>query len=216
VTSPSAPGAIDFASLLCSKLCHDLLNPVGAMSNGIELLADETDPAMREQCIGLLADSARTTAAKLKYFRIAFGAAGGYGDALPARELKEALLGLFPASGRLAINWLVGEEMLPKLGGKLLLNMATMVGDALPRGGSLTIGGEVRSGVCEIVVRGEGQMIKLDPEIRAMLGHADIAAPSARSAPAWMVRELVRQAGGELAINGEGEPFLMLGTTLVL
>jgi histidine phosphotransferase ChpT len=216
VTSPSAPGAIDFASLLCSKLCHDLLNPVGAMSNGIELLADETDPVMREQCLGLLADSARTTAAKLKYFRIAFGAAGGYGDALPARELKDALLGLFPASGRLAINWLVGEEMLPKMAGKLLLNMSTIVGDALPRGGSLTIGGEVRGGVCEIVVRGEGPMIKLDPEIRGTLGQAIAGTPTARSAPAWMVRELISQAKGELVLNGEGEPLLMLGATLAV
>ncbi|HEX7873983.1 MAG TPA: histidine phosphotransferase, partial [Sphingobium sp.] len=50
---------IDYARLLCSRLCHDLLNPVGALNNGIELLADETDPAMREQCMGLLGDSAR-------------------------------------------------------------------------------------------------------------------------------------------------------------
>ena len=72
--------ATDFASLLCSRLCHDLLSPVGALNNGIELLADEHDPAMRERCLELLADSARASANKLKFFRLAFGAAGGFGE----------------------------------------------------------------------------------------------------------------------------------------
>ena len=65
--------ALDLASLLCSRLCHDLMSPVGALNNGIELLADETDPDMREKCLELLADSARATANKLKFFRLAFG-----------------------------------------------------------------------------------------------------------------------------------------------
>ena len=61
---------VDFASLLCSRLCHDLLSPVGALNNGLELLADETDPAMRERVMELLADSARASASKLKFFRL--------------------------------------------------------------------------------------------------------------------------------------------------
>ncbi len=51
---------VDFASLLCSRLCHDLLSPVGALNNGLELLADETDPAMRARCMDLLSESARS------------------------------------------------------------------------------------------------------------------------------------------------------------
>ena len=57
--------AVDFASLLCSRLCHDLMSPVGALNNGIELMADEQDPEMRERCVELLADSDRATANKL-------------------------------------------------------------------------------------------------------------------------------------------------------
>src|ERR1700755_2935609 len=71
--------AVDLASLLCSRLCHDLMSPVGALNNGIELLADETDPDMREKCLELLADSARASANKLKFFRLAFCAGGGFG-----------------------------------------------------------------------------------------------------------------------------------------
>ena len=71
-----AQSNLDLAALLCSKLCHDLLSPVGAINNGLELLEDETDPEMRDRCLDLLYDSARVSADKLKYFRLAFGAAG--------------------------------------------------------------------------------------------------------------------------------------------
>src|ERR671921_276299 len=64
----------EFASLLCSRLCHDLLSPVGALNNGIELLADEHDPEMRARCLDLLGESARASANKLKFFRLDFGA----------------------------------------------------------------------------------------------------------------------------------------------
>ena len=87
---------VDLASLLCSKICHDLLSPIGALNNGLELLEGETDPVMRDRCMDLLADSARISADKLKYFRLAFGAAGGFGDNVDpaeARQLIESLLG---------------------------------------------------------------------------------------------------------------------------
>src|SRR4028119_953582 len=76
--SGRAMNSVDLSSLLCSRLCHDLMSPVGALNNGIELLADEQDPDMREKCLDLLADSARASANKLKFFRLAFGAAGGF------------------------------------------------------------------------------------------------------------------------------------------
>src|SRR3546814_18829706 len=79
---PNRMKSHEFASLLCSRLCHDLLSPVGALNNGIELLADEHDPEMRNRCMELLAESARASANNLKFFRLAFGAAGGFGDAV--------------------------------------------------------------------------------------------------------------------------------------
>ena len=87
--------ALDLASLLASRLCHDMLSPVGAMSNGLELLAEEKDPEMRARCFELLEQSARTSADKLKFYRLAFGAAGGFGERIPVAEpraLIEALL----------------------------------------------------------------------------------------------------------------------------
>ena len=130
---------IDFASLLCSRLCHDLMSPVGALNNGIELLADETDPEMREKCLELLADSARASANKLKFFRLAFGAAGGFGEVVDTREAEIALEGLFGPERKIELGWAVSEEKLPKDAVKLLLNLAMLAGDALVRGGRLDV-----------------------------------------------------------------------------
>ena len=71
---------LDFASLLCSRLCHDLISPVGAISNGIEILSEEDDEAMRKEVMKLLESSAHQTSNRLKFYRLAFGAAGGIGS----------------------------------------------------------------------------------------------------------------------------------------
>ena len=138
--------AIDLASLLCSRLCHDLLSPIGALNNGIELLADEEDPDMRDKCLELLADSARASANKLKFFRLAFGAAGAFGEEIDTHEAKVALAGLFGAEKRIELGWMVSSDKLPKGAAKLLLNLALLAGDALVRGGRLDVGAENRDG----------------------------------------------------------------------
>ena len=208
----TAPDPIEFASLLCSRLCHDLLSPVGALNNGLELLADETDPQMREQCMGLLGDSARSTAGKLKFFRLAFGAAGGYGEQIPLHEIRAAVEGVFPAGGRLDVQWMVDGDGLPKPAAKLLLNLVMIAGEALPRGGTLAIVAEQRAGVAEIAVRGEGPKITFDPSLRATLsGSGEL---STRTAAAFMVQSLAEQAGGHILISGPDEPFLMFGARL--
>lgn len=204
--------SIDYASLLCSRLCHDLLNPIGALNNGIELLADETDPAMREQCVGLLGDSARVSAAKLKFYRLAFGSAGGYGETLPTHEVRAAVEGMFASPGKLAIEWLVAEESLAKLPAKVLLNLALIAGEALPRGGVLMLGVEQVEGAVDIAIRGEGPRLTLDADIRrALAGGLPDAEISSRTVAAAMVRQLVTERGGEVMLADADQPFLMFG-----
>jgi len=111
---------IDFASLLCSRLCHDLLSPVGAMNNGLELLADEHDPEMRRRCMDLLAESAKAAADKLKFFRLAFGAAGGFGAEVDPREAKLVIEPMVTSSGRTTLEWAVPAQMMPKRAVKIL------------------------------------------------------------------------------------------------
>jgi len=207
--------AADLASLLCSRLCHDLMSPVGALNNGIELLADETDPEMRERCLELLSDSARTSANKLKFFRLAFGSAGGFGDAVPPHEARVAIEGMFATAGRVKIGWMVEEQLLDKLAAKILLNLALIAGDALVRGGQLDIGAETRPGVTEIVVRAEGPKVVLDPDLRAALaGTLPIDGLASRTARAWMIRQLVTDTKGDIALSPPGEPVLLFGASI--
>ncbi len=200
----------EFASLLCSRLCHDLLSPVGALNNGLELLADEHDPEMRQRCLDLLGESARASANKLKFFRLAFGAAGGFGDEVDPAEARGAIAGLFGDNNRLTIGWLVDVPTLPKGAVKVLLNLALIAGDALVRGGQLDIGAEMVDGHLEIVVRGQGARVILDDELRAAL--TDRAAPvTPRSAAAHLARALIEENGGSLQVAPAEDGVILLG-----
>ncbi len=203
--------AVDFASLLCSRLCHDLLSPVGALNNGIELMADEHDPAMRARVLELLGESALASANKLKFFRLAFGAAGGFGEAVDTREAKAAIEGLFRSDGRIQLGWMVAEAALPKTAIKVLLNLALIAGDALVRGGRLDVGAEGG----EIVVRAEGARLVLDAELRtALLGETAPTALTPRAAAAWLVHSLVTESGGKVMVSQPEPGVLLFGANL--
>jgi len=201
---------VDFASLLCSRLCHDLMSPVGALNNGIELLADETDPEMREKCLELLADSARASANKLKFFRLAFGAAGGFGEEIDTLEARTALQGLFGPERRIELEWAVEADKLPKDAVKLLLNLALIAGDALVRGGRLDIGAERRNGSIELAIRGEGPRVLLDPVLRETLLSGVSGQVEPRAAAAWLAHALADAARGTIRVS-ESEGVLLIG-----
>lgn len=205
--------AVDLASLLCSRLCHDLMSPVGAMNNGIELLSDEADPEMRERCLELLADSARTTASKLKFFRLAFGAAAGFGEEVDSGEARSALEGLLGSDGKIELGWMVAEPKLSKGAAKLLLNLALIAGDALVRGGRLDIGAETGEGT-EIAIRAEGPRIALDPALESTLTGGSGESVEARTAGAWLAYSLAAEAGGVIQLSRPSDEVLVIGATV--
>ncbi len=206
--------AVDLASLLCSRLCHDLMSPVGALNNGIELLGDETDPEMREKCLELLGESARATANKLKFFRLAFGAGGGFAEEIDTAEARATLEGLFGAEGKVQLGWVVESEKLPKGAIKLLLNLALLAGDALVRGGRLDIGAERRNGEVELAVRAEGPRILLDPVLRETLATGGGEQIEPRAAGAWLAHSLAAEGGGSIRLSDPSSEVLMIGATL--
>ena len=208
--------AVDLASLLCSRLCHDLMSPVGALNNGIELLADEQDPEMRAQCLDLLSDSARATANKLKFFRLAFGAGGGFGEAIDANDAKMALQGIFGAERRIELGWMVVDEKLSKGAMKLLLNLALIAGDALVRGGRLDVGAETTGAGLEIAIRGEGPRVMLDVGLREILtrGAPDGSDIEPRAAGAWLAKALAAEAGGTIRLSEPSPEVLIIGAVV--
>jgi histidine phosphotransferase ChpT len=211
--------SLDLASLMCSRLCHDMLSPVGALTNGLELLADETDPEMRKRCFELLEQSAKISADKLKFFRLAFGAAGGFGELVPVAEARALIEALVGNKDRIEVNWALASDSLPKPGIKTLLNFALIGIEALVRGGTLDIGAELRpnetgGGSSEIVVRAVGPKIAFDQDIgRALEGALPDGELSSRTAPAAMLYQLAASLGGGLQYSLTEEA-LVLGAVL--
>ena len=206
--------AIDLAAMLCSRLCHDLLSPIGALSNGLELLSDERDPAMRGKCIELLEQSAKISTDKLKFFRLAFGAAGGFGEYVPVEEAQDVVAALASGAKRVELGWAIADATLPKPAIKVMLNLAQIGLDALVRGGTLDIGAERTGGNVEIVARARGPKIAFDETIgRALQGELAADDISSRTAAAHMIALLAEEMGGGLQY-ALSEDALVLGAVL--
>lgn len=206
--------SIDLAAMLCSRLCHDMLSPVGALSNGLELLAMEDDPEMRKNVIALLEQSAATSTNKLKFFRLAFGAAGGFGDRVDVSEPKALIAALVGDKDKVELHWALDSANLSKPAVKVLLNLAQIALDALVRGGTLDIGAELRDNKCEIVVRATGSKIAFDENIgKALDGSLVRSELSSRTAAAHMIALLAEVSGGGLQYARTNET-LVLGAVL--
>src|SRR5450755_247220 len=85
---------LDLAALLCSRVCHDVISPVGAIINGLEVLEDEKDPAMREVALELIKKSAASASARLQFCRLAYGAAGSVGASIDTGDAETVTRGL--------------------------------------------------------------------------------------------------------------------------
>ncbi|MEO5598406.1 MAG: histidine phosphotransferase family protein [Novosphingobium sp.] len=203
--------SLDLASLLCSRLCHDMLSPVGALSNGLELLAEERDVDMRGRIVELLEQSAKTSADKLKFFRLAFGAAGGFGELVQVAEAKALVEALASNNSRgIAVTWNLHADALPKAAIKTLLNLSLFAIESLVRGGTLEIGAELRDGTSEIVVRAAGVKVAFDVTVgHALEGNLPLADLSSRTAPAAMLYELAESVGGKLQYALTDEALVM-------
>jgi histidine phosphotransferase ChpT len=160
---------LDLVALICSRLCHDLAGSIGAVNNGVELLAEETDPGMREEAIGLIAQSANDAARRLAFFRLALGASGGVQDPMALGEISRVAQSYF-AGGRLSLVLPQENVDLPKPLGKALLLGLALAGQALPRGGTLTLR-RINDGWA---IRAEGGMLRWqDGVAAAFAGEAD-------------------------------------------
>ncbi|WP_336985806.1 histidine phosphotransferase family protein [Altererythrobacter aquiaggeris] len=204
----------ELASMLCSRLCHDLLSPVGALNNGLELLADEQDPEMRKRWFELLEQSAKASADKLKFFRLAFGAAGGFGEMVPVEEAQSVVNALVGANERVEVRWALTAAKLPKPAIKTMLNLASIALDSLLRGGTLDIGAELLDQSSEIVVRATGDRIAFDDSIgKALQGTLPKDELSSRTAPAHMLYLVAEDLGGGLQYKLDDNS-LVLGAVL--
>ena len=92
VSGPIAIGALDLAALLCSRVCHDLISPVGAIVNGLEVMEEDKDEETKVFALDLIKKSAKQASAKLQFCRLAFGAAGSAGAQIDLGDAEKVAL----------------------------------------------------------------------------------------------------------------------------
>jgi histidine phosphotransferase ChpT len=137
-TSPVALESLDLAALLCSRVCHDLISPVGAIVNGLEVMEDDNDQETKAFAMDLIKKSVRQASAKLQFCRLAFGAAGSAGAQIDLGDAEKVARG-FLEDDKTRIVWNLPRALLPKNRVKLLLNMILIAGQSIPRGGQITV-----------------------------------------------------------------------------
>jgi histidine phosphotransferase ChpT len=181
----------ELAALLCSRLCHDLIGPVGAIGNGLEVLEDEKDASMREQAMELIGQSAEQAARKLRFYRLAFGAAtGGGADLAEARRAAEELF----AESKVRLAWPADAAPLERPQLKLLLNLVLAGAEALPRGGDLAVS------PLALAVEARGQNARLSEAAEAALRGGGEAA-QAKVAPVLLAAKLAQRLGRTIEVE---------------
>jgi histidine phosphotransferase ChpT len=138
MSGPVTLESLDLAALLCSRVCHDLISPVGAVVNGIEVMEDDADEQTKAFAVELIKKSATTASARLQFCRIAFGAAGSAGASIDTGDAESVARGMME-DDKTRITWNLPRVLLPKNRVKLLLNLLLLAGGTIPRGGSLVV-----------------------------------------------------------------------------
>lgn len=147
--------ALDLAALVASRVCHDIISPVGAITNGLEVLDDENGEDMKAFAMDLIRKSARTASAKLQFARLAFGAAGSAGAEIDLGDAQSVAAG-FLANERADLDWQVPRLLMAKNRVKLLLNLILLANQCVPRGGLITVtmDGDAQAPVFRLKVTG--------------------------------------------------------------
>ena len=202
--------------MLCSRVCHDLINPVGAIGNGLEVLADPTQAAMADGAQELIANSAKHARAKLEFARLAYGASSTAGTDFDTRECERVARILFEIE-KADLDWQVPLILLPKHKAKLLMNMLLIAAMSVPRGGVVKV---------EVDGRGGQEMFRFtstsDPEKRqktlmpsgaeGLLSGAPEDGVDARGIQPFYTGILARMTDMELKIGIESDVFSFTAT----
>ena len=156
---------LDLAALIASRVCHDIISPVGAIVNGLEVLEEEKDESMREFAMDLVTKSARQASAKLQFSRLAFGALGGAGAEIDMADAGRCTSALMERE-KAELDWQVKAGLLPKAQAKLLLNLLIIALNSTARGGKITVPADRHAGETVIRIVAEGDRARLPAGVR--------------------------------------------------
>ncbi|MEO1329200.1 MAG: histidine phosphotransferase family protein [Pseudomonadota bacterium] len=169
---------LTLASLLSSRICHDLIGPVAALNNAIELFEGGGDADFRAEAFRILTEGGRSASSKLQFYRAAFGAGGSMGDEYEVDGLRRLLDG-YLAGGKVSLEWEASVDGLPRDAGRLLLNLCLVAIESAGRGGLLRAGAMTQNGAVNLIAMAEGRGAKLSERAQAILAEGDraISAP---------------------------------------
>jgi len=167
-TLPSIDG-MDLAALLCSRVCHDVISPVGAIANGLELLDEDNDTETKEIAMDLIRSSATNASAKLQFARIAFGAAGSAGADIDTGDAEAVARGYFNNEKKTELEWVGERALMPKNKVKLLLNLLLIALGAIPRGGKIRAEIVDPNGTPKLIITSTGIKARVPPTFLDLL-----------------------------------------------
>ena len=195
---------LDLAALLCSRVCHDVISPVGAIVNGLEVLEDEKDPETRAFAVDLIKKSATTASAKLQFCRLAFGAAGSAGASIDTGDAEAVTRGLL-SDDKVKLDWQAARVLMPKNHVKLILNLCLIAIAAIPRGGVITVSTSSDSGVLARVAA-TGTHTRVAHGIADLLvGRTEDKPLDAHAIQPYYAFLVAQSAGLDLVLEHEGD-----------
>jgi len=203
-----APDALELAALLCSRVCHDLISPVGAIVNGLEVLDDDPKPDDREFALDLIRKSARTASARLQFCRLAFGAAGSAGAQIDLGDAQNMAKGHFE-DGKLTIVWNLPRLLLPKNRVKLLLNMLVIAQQTIPRGGVLTVDPVGEGETMSFQVTAAGMNARVPQNIVDLLASGPAGSVDAHAVQPYYTRLLAEACGLSVTLVADGDKVIV-------
>ena len=160
--------SLDLAALLCSRVCHDVISPVGAVINGLEVLEEDNAEDMKTFAMELINKSARQASAKLQFARLAFGAAGSAGMEIDLADAESVATG-FMAGEKADLRWTADRVLMPKNLVKLLLNLVIVAAGTVPRGGTIDLRVEGPAGQPTFRLRTSGQNARIPADMEQLL-----------------------------------------------
>ena len=159
---------LELAAMVASRVCHDIISPVGAIVNGLEVLEEEKDESMREFAMDLVIKSARQASSKLQFSRLAFGASGSAGAEIDMGEAGRCARGLMERE-KAELDWQVTVGLLPKAQAKLLLNLLIVALNSTARGGRITVTAERDGDETVMRIVAEGDRARLPAGVREVI-----------------------------------------------
>jgi histidine phosphotransferase ChpT len=196
---------LDLAALLCSRVCHDVISPVGAIVNGLEVLEEDKDEGMREFALDLIRKSAKSASARLQFCRLAFGAAGSAGASIDTGDAEKVARGLF-GDDRTTLNWDGARVFMAKNKVKLLLNLCLIASACIPRGGTMNVKIDGEGDEVRLSVAVKGPNLKLASHVASLLqGESESGAVDAHGIQPYFTGMVARDCGMAVEVNATTE-----------